>query len=190
MNEKYTTWLTWLRGQLSIQHSHSSLPQLLKAIVVTFTSVIRLGLAHNAILYSLECYSPPTRIPMPQRESGRLSRPSKRARRAQGLPSSSEASGDDSDSEAPRPSATQSTSSPTVPKDRRERFEIRYKTATLSNSDVLSELAIFLQFILLIHSCLAAQIASWSAECYSHFKMPPGIVVENDKVKYIFVCKT
>jgi hypothetical protein len=81
---------------------------------------------------------------MPPRESERRSKPSKRSRRAQGLPSSSEDSGNDgSESEATPPSVqsieSTATSNPAELMGRRERFEMRYKTATRSNSDVLSE---------------------------------------------------
>ena len=31
---------------------------------------------------------------------------------------------------------------------------------------------------------------TWSSDVYKHFKLPPNIIIDGDKVKYKFVCLT
>jgi hypothetical protein len=36
---------------------------------------------------------------------------------------------------------------------------------------------------------LAQQLERWHSEVYSHYVLPPTIMVENDNIKYRFICK-
>lgn len=108
----------------------------------------------------------------------------------------------DSDNDEPTTSSTSSTpapetdssSAPPVAKKLRkesevERFNARYKVGIVSNEDILGESSSFSDCICYSLFVAEAQMENWSAPCYTHFQLPPNIIVDsNGVVKYQFVC--
>ncbi|KAF7334907.1 hypothetical protein MVEN_02240400 [Mycena venus] len=76
-----------------------------------------------------------------------------------------------SQSSSPGPAGSHTTLTIPATLTKREKFDIRYKTSTRSNAEVL-----------------AAQKATWTSDVYSHFR-DPEIVQEGGEVKYKFTCK-
>ncbi|KAJ7508010.1 hypothetical protein B0H11DRAFT_1902325 [Mycena galericulata] len=76
-----------------------------------------------------------------------------------------------SQSSSPGPAGSESAQTPAPALTKREKFDVRYKTSTRSDAEVLD-----------------AQKSAWTSDVYSHFR-EPEIVRENDEVKYKFVCK-
>ncbi|KAF7371898.1 Zinc finger BED domain-containing protein 4 [Mycena venus] len=75
---------------------------------------------------------------------------------------------------SPGPADTNTTADSTganAAREKRLRFEARYKMATTSDKDVL-----------------AAQQANWTSKVYDHFRAPE-ILTEGGEIKYKFVCK-
>jgi hypothetical protein len=73
------------------------------------------------------------------------------------------------------------------PKSRKAKFDRRYATATTSAEDVLGML--FPLYELMRSRILSdKQKKTWSSSVYSHFH-PPEILIVDDVVKYVFICK-
>lgn len=88
-----------------------------------------------------------------------------------------------------QPPASHASGALKASKSRRENFDEHYKTATRTKEDILGMFYISWLPISFTHESSAAQMALWTADCYSHYKMPPAIVDDGDKIRYVFVCK-
>lgn len=114
----------------------------------------------------------------------------KRSQRARRISSSSDDSDTDTITKRPRTSHPNMAGSPepSLPVNRRDKYEKRYKVDERSDSEVLGKSS-FYSF-----SCSSSlhpkelQRATWTSEVYAHYKAPV-VTREGDKVVYKFLCK-
>jgi hypothetical protein len=71
---------------------------------------------------------------------------------------------------------------------RRARFNEHYKTAMLSDDEVLSLYSLIFFPAFFSDDPVEKQINQWTSEVYKHFKMPPTISVNKGVVTYVFTC--
>ncbi len=72
---------------------------------------------------------------------------------------------------------------------RRPKFDEHFKTATLTEEEVLCMFPLFpMCFIFFSDYHKEKQIATWTSAVYAHFRMPPTISFKKGIVTYIYTC--